>query len=52
MLVENHETVVRLDFLLDYDARFAEVLVCNEFDQIHSLRHLDESTHVLLSQML
>ncbi len=39
MLVEDHETVMRLDLLFDYDTRLAEISVDDRFDKIHLLRH-------------
>ncbi len=39
MLVEDHEIVMRLDLLFDYDAQFTEIFVDDRFDKIHSLRH-------------
>ncbi len=52
MLVENHEIVVRLDFLFNHDAWFARIFVRDEFNWIHFVQHFDKSSHVLLSQML
>ncbi len=32
MFVENHEIVVKFDFLLDYDARHAKIFDDDEFE--------------------
>jgi hypothetical protein len=39
MFVEDHEIIMRFDFLFDYDAWFAKIFVNDRFDKIHFFRH-------------
>jgi hypothetical protein len=39
MFIENHEIVMRFDFLFNYDAQFTKIFVDDRFNKIHFFRH-------------